>query len=57
MLYYSAVFFVIALIAGNFGLGGIATGAAEISRILLLFFVVVFFVDLIMGTSKGRWRS
>ena len=57
MFYFSAVFFVIALIAGLFELGGIATGAAEISRSLLFFFVVVFFVNLIMGTAKNRWRS
>ncbi len=54
MLYSSAVFFVIALIAGNFGLGDIATGAAGISKSLLFFFVVVFFVSLIMGRSKVR---
>lgn len=54
MLYFSAVFFVIALIAGNFGLGAIAVGAAAVSKSLLFFFIVVFFVSLIMSTAKDR---
>lgn len=57
MLYYSAAFFVIAIIAGNFGFGDIAVGAAGIARSLLFFFVVVFLVSLITDTAKGRWRS
>jgi uncharacterized membrane protein YtjA (UPF0391 family) len=57
MLYYAAVFFVIAIIAGIFGFGGIAVGAAEIARILFFIFLVIFLVSLIMGIGKGRWRS
>jgi uncharacterized membrane protein YtjA (UPF0391 family) len=57
MLYYAAVFFVIAIIAGIFGFGGIAVGAAEIARILLFIFLVIFLVSLVMGIGKGRWRS
>ena len=57
MLYYAAVFFVIAIIAGLFGFGGIAAGAAEIAVSLLFFFVVIFIVSHIMGTGKDRWRS
>ena len=34
MLYWAAVFFVIALIAALFGFGGIAVGAAEIAKVL-----------------------
>ncbi len=57
MLYYAVVFFVIALIAGVFGFGGIAVGAAEIGRILFFIFLVIFLISLIMGIGKGRWRS
>ncbi len=57
MLYYAAVFFVIAIIAGVFGFGGIAVGAAEIARILFFIFLVIFLVSLIMGIGKNRWRS
>ena len=38
MLYWAAVFFVIALIAAVFGFGGIAAGAAEIAKILFFIF-------------------
>lgn len=56
MLYCAAVFFVIALIAGSFGFGDIAVGAGKIAGSLLFFFVVVLLVNLIMGSTKGRWR-
>jgi uncharacterized membrane protein YtjA (UPF0391 family) len=56
MLYYAAVFFVIAIIAGIFGFGGIAVGAAEIARILFFIFIVIFLVSLVMGLGKGKWR-
>ena len=46
-----------AIIAGIFGFGGIAVGAAEIARILFFIFLVIFLVSLIMGLGKGRWRS
>ena len=52
MLYYAAVFFVIALIAALFGFGGIAIGAAEIARVLFYIFLVVFLVSLIAGLLR-----
>ena len=57
MLYYAAVFFVIAIIAAILGFTGIAAGLAEIARILFFVFIVIFLVSLIMGIGKGRWRS
>ena len=39
MLYYAAVFLVVALIAALFGFGGIAVGAAEIAKILFFIFL------------------
>jgi uncharacterized membrane protein YtjA (UPF0391 family) len=53
MLYWSAVFFVIALIAALFGFGGIAAGAVEIAKILFFIFLIVFIVTLIFGL-RGR---
>jgi uncharacterized membrane protein YtjA (UPF0391 family) len=41
MLYYAAVFFVIALIAALFGFGGIAAGAVSIAKILFFIFAVL----------------
>jgi uncharacterized membrane protein YtjA (UPF0391 family) len=52
MLYYAAVFFVIALIAALFGFGGIAAGAAGIAKILFIVFLIVAVVTFLM--SLGR---
>lgn len=57
MLYYAAIFLIIALVAGIFGYGGIAVGAAEIARILFFIFIVIFLVSLVIGLGKGKWRS
>jgi uncharacterized membrane protein YtjA (UPF0391 family) len=52
MLYYAALFFVIALVAALFGFGGIAAGAAEIAKVLFFIFLVLFVVSLIAGTLR-----
>ncbi len=49
MLYWAAVFFIIALIAAVFGFGGIAVGAASIAKILFFVFLVLFIVSLLAG--------
>jgi uncharacterized membrane protein YtjA (UPF0391 family) len=54
MLYYAAVFFVIALIAALFGFGGIAAGATEIAKILFFVFLLVTVVTLIMGLIRRK---
>lgn len=53
MLYYAAVFFVIALIAGVLGFGGIAAGAVGIARILFFVFIVLAVVSIVFGSVKG----
>lgn len=52
MLYYAALFFVIALVAALFGFGGIAAGAAEIAKILFFVFLVLFVVSLVAGVFR-----
>ena len=52
MLYYAALFFVIALVAALFGFGGIAAGAAGIAKILFFVFLVLFVVSLIAGAMR-----
>jgi uncharacterized membrane protein YtjA (UPF0391 family) len=52
MLYYAALFFVIALVAALFGFGGIAAGAAEIAKILFFIFLVLFVVSLVAGMMR-----
>jgi uncharacterized membrane protein YtjA (UPF0391 family) len=52
MLYYAAVFFVVALIAALFGFGGIAVGAIEIAKILFFIFLLLFVVSLVVGLMR-----
>jgi uncharacterized membrane protein YtjA (UPF0391 family) len=55
MLYYAAVFLVIALVAALFGFGGIAVGAIEIAKVLFFVFLVLFVVSLVVGLARrGR---
>lgn len=54
MLRWSLTFFVIAIIAGIMGFGGIATGAADIARVLFFFFLVAFAMSMIWAVRAGR---
>jgi uncharacterized membrane protein YtjA (UPF0391 family) len=49
MLYYTWIFLVIALIAGLFGFGIVASTAAGIAKILFFVFLVIFLISLIGG--------
>jgi uncharacterized membrane protein YtjA (UPF0391 family) len=52
MLYYAAVFFVIALVAAMFGFGGIAAGAASIAQTLFFIFLILAVVGLVLGMIR-----
>jgi len=54
MLYWAAVFFIIALIAAALGFGGIAAAAGGIAQILFYIFLVLFLVALIAGLVGRR---
>jgi uncharacterized membrane protein YtjA (UPF0391 family) len=54
MLYWSAVFFIIAIIAALLGFGGIAAGAETIAIYLFWIFIVIFVVTLIIGLLNRR---
>lgn len=54
MLYYAAVFFVIALIAAIFGFGGIVVEAASMAKLLFLIFVIGFIISLVMGLIQRK---
>ncbi len=54
MLRYAVIFFIIAIIAGIFGFGGIAAGATEIAKVLFWIFVVIFVVSLIFGMLNKK---
>lgn len=53
MLKWSAIFFVIAIIAAIFGFGGIAVGAVAIAKMLFFVFVVLCAIMLIAGLVKA----
>ncbi|BDC49579.1 UPF0391 membrane protein [Bryobacterales bacterium F-183] len=49
MLHYSIVFLIVAIIAGLFGFGVIASTAAGIAKILFVVFLVLFLASFLMG--------
>jgi uncharacterized membrane protein YtjA (UPF0391 family) len=53
MLYWAAVFFIIALVAAIFGFGGIAAGAVDIAKILFFIFLILFLVSLVAHLLRG----
>lgn len=57
MFRYAFVFLVLALMAGVFGFGGLATPSSGISRVLFFVFIVIFLVALMTGTPSGRKGS
>jgi uncharacterized membrane protein YtjA (UPF0391 family) len=54
MLYWAAVFLVIALVAGLFGFGGVASASVGIAQFLFFLFVVLFAASLILGLVRRR---
>jgi uncharacterized membrane protein YtjA (UPF0391 family) len=56
MLYWAAMFLIIALIAAFLGFAGVATAAAGIAKILFYIFLVIFLVTLIMGLGRRGTR-
>jgi uncharacterized membrane protein YtjA (UPF0391 family) len=51
MLRWSAIFFVIAIIAAIFGFGGIAEGAASVAKVLFFIFLALFLIAIIFGAT------
>ncbi len=54
MLGWAVTFLIIALIAGVFGFGGIATTSAGIAQILFVVFLVLFLASIVFGALRGR---
>jgi uncharacterized membrane protein YtjA (UPF0391 family) len=52
MLYWALVFFVVALVAGVLGFGGIAAAASDTARILFFIFLVIFLATLVLGLAS-----
>ncbi len=54
MLYWALVFLVLALVAGLFGFGGIASTAVGIAKILFVVFLVLFLASLLFNAFGRR---
>lgn len=54
MLRWALIFLVIALILAVLGFGGMAGAFAEIAKILVWIFVILFVVGLILHLVRGR---
>lgn len=54
MLYWAVVFFILALVAGLFGFGGLAATAGGIAQILFFIFLVLFLISLLYSLLTGR---
>jgi uncharacterized membrane protein YtjA (UPF0391 family) len=52
MLYWAAVFFVIAILAGGLGFGGVAAAASGIAQILFFIFLLLFLIALVAGLMR-----
>lgn len=52
MLYWSVVFFLIALLAALFGFTGVYVAAAGIAKILFFLFLVLFVLSLLTGVVR-----
>ncbi len=57
MLYWAAVFFIIAILAAIFGFGGIAEASMGIAQVLFFIFIVLFIVSLILGLGRRPPRA
>lgn len=56
MLRLAIVFLVLALLAGLFGFGLVASMSYDIARVLFFLFIVLFVVALIGNVASGRSR-
>jgi len=53
MLNYAVVFLLVAVVAGLFGFGGIASASAGIAQILFFIFLVLFVVTLVARAVRS----
>jgi uncharacterized membrane protein YtjA (UPF0391 family) len=52
MLHWALAFFLIAILAGIFGFGGIAVASAGIAKLLFFLFLVLFLISLVAGVAR-----
>jgi uncharacterized membrane protein YtjA (UPF0391 family) len=54
MLSWALIFFVLAIVAGVLGFGGIASAATGIAQLLFFLFIILFVVSALVGVLRGR---
>jgi uncharacterized membrane protein YtjA (UPF0391 family) len=54
MLRWSISFFILAIIAGVLGFGGIANASVDIAKILFFVFIVLFGISVLAAALRGR---
>ena len=52
MLYWSVVFFLVAVIAALFGFGGISAASASIAKVLFFVFAIAFVISIVLQLAK-----
>jgi uncharacterized membrane protein YtjA (UPF0391 family) len=57
MLQWALIFLVLALVAGVFGFGLVASAAAGIAKILFFLFIILFLVSIVSGGLRRGARS
>ena len=54
MLYWALVFLVVAIVAGLFGFGGIASASVGIAQVLFWVFLVLLLISVVWHFMRGR---
>ncbi|HEX7382594.1 MAG TPA: DUF1328 domain-containing protein [Nevskiaceae bacterium] len=54
MLYYAALFFVVAMLSGFLGFFGVSGIAAAVARILFVIFLILFIASLVFDPRRKR---
>ncbi len=52
MLYWALLFLVVAVIAGAFGFGGVASASVGIAQVLFFIFLIALIVSLVMHFAR-----
>ncbi len=53
MLYWAVVFFVLAIVAGAFGMSGLASGFSWIAQVLAVLFVGLFLASIVINGARS----
>jgi uncharacterized membrane protein YtjA (UPF0391 family) len=54
MLHYTIIFFILAVVAGILGFGGLAGTFVEIAKFLAILFVVLLVISLVYNIITGK---